>query len=82
MNITYMGKPVAKAINLSFEDSGNPAVIIIRGRIDEPNPFPSASSIVNKHGFNIIGCNHVFSKVVFVTVNTDWSFKAMGSIIL
>ena len=34
--------------------------------------------ILNKDEFNIINSNHVFSKVVFTTVNTDWSFEANG----
>jgi|P827metagenome_2_1110787.scaffolds.fasta_scaffold01038_20 hypothetical protein len=78
MNITYKNKPIAKAINLSFKDSGNPAVIIIKGKIGSPNPFSSTSDILNKDEFNIINSNHVFSKVVFTTVNTDWSFEANG----
>lgn len=78
MNITYMGRPIANAINLSFEDSGNPAVVVIKGYVGNPNPFKSVSDILNKDGFNIIDCNHVFSRVVFVIVSTNWSFEAMG----
>jgi|GEM_PF-3226809 len=78
MNVTYMNRPIATAVNLSFEDSGNPAIIIIKGKIGSPNPFSSTSDILNKDGFNIINSNHVFSKVVFTTVNTAWSFEANG----
>ena len=78
--ITLNKKPIAKAYNLAFEDSGDFKVIIIKGKIKPSNTTPPYSDFQNKEGFNIINTNHVFSRVVFEKVQSDWRFKAKGFI--
>ena len=78
--ITLNQKPIATAVNLTFRDSGDFRVIIIRGKIKPSDSTPPYSEFQNKEGFNIIKTNHVFSKVVFEEVQSDWSFKAKGAI--